>query len=101
VLSRYGGEEFVLALPACPLDHALEVVERLRRATPGHETCSAGMACWDGRESASELVERADRALYEAKRSGRDRVVTAPAVERVEEEGLEAALDVGEVDAER
>jgi diguanylate cyclase len=38
---------------------------------------SAGVACWNGRESAEELVGRADAALYEAKRSGRDRLVTA------------------------
>jgi predicted signal transduction protein with EAL and GGDEF domain len=35
------------------------------------------VACWNGRESAEELVGRADAALYEAKRMGRDRLVTA------------------------
>jgi PleD family two-component response regulator len=44
---------------------------------PGNQTVSAGVACWNGRESAEELVGRADAALYEAKRSGRDRLVTA------------------------
>jgi diguanylate cyclase len=38
---------------------------------------SAGVACWNGRESAEELVGRADAALYEAKRTGRDRLVAA------------------------
>jgi diguanylate cyclase (GGDEF)-like protein len=76
-LSRYGGEEFALALPACGVDDALAVVERLRVAIPIGQSCSAGVACWDGRESAAELLDRADRALYDAKRRGRDRILLA------------------------
>ena len=53
------------------------IVERLRAAMPAGQTVSAGVACWNGRESADELVGRADGALYEAKRTGRDRLVTA------------------------
>ena len=52
-------------------------VERLRAATPVGMTCSAGIACWDGDESTTELVGRADAALFEAKREGRSRTVTA------------------------
>jgi diguanylate cyclase (GGDEF)-like protein len=77
MLARYGGEEFALALPACPADEAFAVVERLRSVTPSGQTCSAGIACWDGWESAAELLERADRALYEAKRRGRDQSALA------------------------
>jgi diguanylate cyclase (GGDEF)-like protein len=76
-LARYGGEEFTVALPGCTLDNAKDLVERLRAAMPSGQTVSAGLACWNGRESAEELVGRADAALYEAKRSGRDRLVTA------------------------
>jgi diguanylate cyclase (GGDEF)-like protein len=76
-LARYGGEEFTVALPGCTLVNAKDIVERLRAAMPGGQTVSAGVACWNGRESAEELVGRADAALYEAKRSGRDRLVTA------------------------
>jgi diguanylate cyclase (GGDEF)-like protein len=76
-LARYGGEEFTVALPGCTLANAKDIVERLRAAMPGDQTVSAGVACWNGRESAEELVGRADAALYEAKRSGRDRLVTA------------------------
>jgi diguanylate cyclase (GGDEF)-like protein len=76
-LCRYGGEEFTVALPGCNLSNAKDIVERLRVAMPADQTVSAGVACWNGRESAEELVGRADAALYEAKRTGRDRLVTA------------------------
>jgi diguanylate cyclase (GGDEF)-like protein len=75
VLARYGGEEFVLALPGCELEDALGLVERLRAATPGEQTCSVGLAVWDREEGASALVGRADAALYAAKAAGRDRVI--------------------------
>jgi diguanylate cyclase (GGDEF)-like protein len=77
VLARYGGEEFIVLLPNCPLDRAIEVIERLRGIIPEAETCSAGVACWDRLEGAEALVNRADDALYRAKREGRDRVVSA------------------------
>ena len=47
---------------------------------PSGQTVSAGVACWNGRESAEELVGRADAALYQAKRNGRDQLVTAGGV---------------------
>jgi diguanylate cyclase (GGDEF)-like protein/PAS domain S-box-containing protein len=75
VLARHGGEEFAVAFPAWPLDVAVVVVERLRTDIPAGQTCSAGLVAWDGKESAEELVGRADKALYEAKRAGRDRTV--------------------------
>jgi diguanylate cyclase (GGDEF)-like protein len=72
LLARYGGEEFAVLLPDCGLDGAMEIAERLRTA-PSECTCSIGVAAWDGREAATELVDRADRALYAAKEAGRDR----------------------------
>jgi PleD family two-component response regulator len=42
---------------------------------------SAGVACWNGRETAEELVGRADAALYQAKRNGRDQLVTAGGID--------------------
>lgn len=72
---RFGGEEFLVVLPDCPIEQAAEIVERLRAATPGGQTCSAGLACWDFTESVDSLLRRADAALYEAKDGGRDRLV--------------------------
>ncbi len=77
MLARYGGEEFSLLLPGCSLDDATALVQRLRTAMPDGETVSAGIACWDETEGPEELVGRADTALYAAKRTGRNRLVTA------------------------
>jgi len=71
---RYGGEEFLVLLPGASLDQAAGTVERLRAVTPDGQTCSAGLACWDFIESAEDLLERADVALYAAKDAGRDRL---------------------------
>lgn len=77
LLARYGGEEFALAFPSWPLASALVVVDRLREATPGALTCSAGLTAWRKDESPQQLTRRVDAALYEAKRGGRDRTVVA------------------------
>jgi diguanylate cyclase (GGDEF)-like protein len=78
VLARFGGDEFGLILVDATEEDAMVVAERVREATPGVMTCSVGVAAWDGRESGSDLFIRADVALYEAKRLGRDRVAVAP-----------------------
>ena len=78
-IARYGGEEFAVLLCDCAPEQAAQTIERLRAATPMGQTVSAGIAQWDGRETADALIERADRALYDAKRTGRDRSVRAPA----------------------
>jgi diguanylate cyclase (GGDEF)-like protein len=81
LLARYGGEEFAVLLPDCGLANGMEIAERLRTAQP-EGTCSLGVAAWDGQEEATALVARADRALYAAKKAGRDRCLAdqAPAV---------------------
>ena len=79
-IARYGGEEFSVVLPDCTLEDAVQLVARLRSTTPEGETCSAGVAEWNGEEPPESLVRRADAALYEAKRIGRDRVVVASKV---------------------
>jgi diguanylate cyclase (GGDEF)-like protein len=74
-VARYGGEEFALALFDCGLKEAAELLEVLRGETPEGSSCSVGLALWDREESSAALVARADLALYEAKRLGRDQVV--------------------------
>jgi diguanylate cyclase (GGDEF)-like protein len=76
-LARYGGEEFGLLLPNCSVEDACEVVERVRAAITEGQTCSAGVASWDGSEPPEALLRRADEALYQAKDRGRDRAVTS------------------------
>jgi diguanylate cyclase (GGDEF)-like protein len=76
-LARYGGEEFVALLPAADGEQALTILERLRAVTPAGQTFSAGVAIWNGVETGDELLVRADRALYQAKASGRNRCLVA------------------------
>jgi diguanylate cyclase (GGDEF)-like protein len=85
VAARYGGDEFVVMLPDTPARGALEVAERIRQAVEsapfalesGRVSCtvSIGLASFpqDGR-TIEALLARADRALYEAKEAGRNRV---------------------------
>ncbi|MET0390203.1 MAG: diguanylate cyclase [Polyangiales bacterium] len=85
VVARWGGEEFVLALPSTPLSGAVEVAERARQelenaqivAPSGGQiavTASFGVAQLRASETIEQLIDRADRAMYEAKSSGRNRV---------------------------
>ncbi len=82
ILARYGGEEFTLLLPGATLETAARRAEQLRdtveRARTG-VTVSVGVAvAWPSPvEMPSALLRRADQALYEAKRQGRNRVVCA------------------------
>jgi diguanylate cyclase (GGDEF)-like protein len=76
-LARYGGEEFVVLLQGDELDAALSVVDRLRAATPRGQSCSAGIARREEGETAEALLSRADKALYDAKRAGRNRSLVA------------------------
>lgn len=72
-LARFGGEEFTVLLPTATAD-AVGVLDQMRRMVTHGQTCSIGIATWDGREPPAALVARADRALYQAKRAGRDRI---------------------------
>ncbi len=85
VIGRYGGEEFVVLLPETNLESARMVAERLRMtimkepfATDGGDlpvTISIGVAETSQQDTLKTLIERADMALYEAKRAGRNCVV--------------------------
>jgi diguanylate cyclase (GGDEF)-like protein len=76
-LARYGGEEFAVLLPHSDHDAARTVVERLLASVPLGQTASAGIAQWDGQETAESLLARADAALYAAKGAGRAQAITA------------------------
>jgi diguanylate cyclase (GGDEF)-like protein len=85
-LGRFGGEEFVVLLPETGIEDALTLVERMRAAIAaiempemhGHITVSAGLAQWASGENGESLLHRSDRALYQAKASGRDRSCVDP-----------------------
>lgn len=80
IAARYGGEEFAVILPACSPRESLVAGDRLRGAIanadlPVPVTSSAGVATFPAHASdAQSLIKAADEALYESKRSGRDRV---------------------------
>jgi two-component system, cell cycle response regulator len=102
-LGRYGGEEFMLLLPGCELDEGLRVAERLRHSlvlTPFQlhrfalqVTASFGVVCSSQHyPTLGMMIDAADRALYRAKSSGRDRVEAAQDYEGDSTEGLPAPL---------
>jgi diguanylate cyclase (GGDEF)-like protein len=85
LVGRYGGEEFAIVMHQCSLTEAAAASERIRAALSEtelaglHITASFGVsACSENNHDMSSLVARADEALYEAKRSGRNRVRTRP-----------------------
>ena len=86
-VARYGGEEFVVLLPDTPVDEGAQILARLQRALSGglfmHEhkqvlvTFSAGVTGYRPGERIEDALERADLALYEAKRTGKNRTCLA------------------------
>jgi diguanylate cyclase (GGDEF)-like protein len=79
---RYGGDEFAMILPDTSVADAFDVAERLRKTfssqSPGDLTLSLGIAGFpDHAQTAQELIDQADRALYQAKNQGRDQSVIA------------------------
>ncbi|MCX6113410.1 MAG: GGDEF domain-containing protein [Proteobacteria bacterium] len=84
VLGRYGGEEFCIILSEAPIRTATDIAERLRKAVERHNyifdgnkmdiTISIGVASMKAGDAAVTLLETADKALYKAKESGRNKV---------------------------
>jgi len=85
VVTRFGGEEFVVLLPHTSLDQAMLKAEQFRAALAAHiiapltepVTSSFGVAEISHEEEEQSLLDRVDAALYQAKEDGRDRVVAA------------------------
>ncbi len=88
ILGRLGGEEFAIALPNANQHEAEQIASRLRQAIAAQPlqyagtllplTTSIGVAAWLPPESPDSLLHRADKAMYQAKRQGRNCVVLAP-----------------------
>ena len=87
-IARFGGEEFALLMPGSDLSGGSRLLERLRAAVeqcPFHfrgervtVTMSAGVAVFKSGENASQVLKRADQALYRAKEAGRNQIEQAP-----------------------
>ncbi|NAZ86633.1 sensor domain-containing diguanylate cyclase [Kineococcus indalonis] len=75
-LARWGGEEFVLALPGCDAAGAVAVADRVRAVVPRGQSCTVGVAQWAPGRSPAEVLAAADAALYRGKQAGRDATVT-------------------------
>jgi diguanylate cyclase (GGDEF)-like protein/PAS domain S-box-containing protein len=81
IFCRWGGEEFMLLLPHTSLENAVKLAERIRIKIMTHKfpvveslTCSFGVSEFNEKDSEDTFIKRVDNALYESKRSGRNRV---------------------------
>jgi two-component system cell cycle response regulator len=90
IFARYGGEEFCLMMPGTSIDDATKIADQIRGKVQGHEfnyegkkipvTTSLGVAeLRSDMETASDLIKSSDKALYESKEGGRNRVTVARA----------------------
>lgn len=75
LLARHGGEEFAVAVPDRDLDEAQELLLQFLALVPNGQTCSIGMTFWNPSQPVAAAMMTADRALYQAKDMGRNRVV--------------------------
>jgi two-component system cell cycle response regulator len=93
LVGRWGGEEFVVVLAGAHEAGARFVAERIRNAVEAMTvldekgqrvplTISIGLACLEMKDTVDLLIDRADHAMYQAKATGRNRVVVSPSVLR-------------------
>jgi len=82
LVARWGGEEFIIVCPETPLAEGVQLAEKLRLTAEAadfpivrKQTASLGVAFFTAPESLAQLISRVDAALYQAKKSGRNRVV--------------------------
>lgn len=90
VFARWGGEEFVILLPQTDCKEAAAIAERLRRLICRESlkkemtlTCSFGVTSFSSQDDEDSIMNRVDRALYKAKESGRNVVVTEEALQAI------------------
>lgn len=109
LVARYGGEEFTLVLPRTPMGNAYQITDRLRHVLDrgamqsvdsnqalAKVTASFGIAEIREDEHAAQLLHRADRMLFEAKKNGRNLVVT-DSLDRLRQNGSDRDLGPGEL----
>lgn len=87
IVGRYGGEEIVVGLVGASGEHSTRIAENLRRVIEEHDfivqdstvkvTASLGVAELHGEDTIAAVLKRADEALYEAKQTGRNKVVVS------------------------
>tara|TARA_R110002020_G_scaffold189446_2_gene388450 strand:- start:41415 stop:42728 length:1314 start_codon:yes stop_codon:yes gene_type:complete len=95
IVSRYGGEEFLVVLTGTTASDAFAVAERIRKSVESFRlrtlgdvpasrvTISIGLALWQGDDTPEMLIKRADEALYDAKHRGKNQTVVAAPVQDI------------------
>jgi diguanylate cyclase len=93
IIGRYGGDEFLVGMPGCDLDHCIaiaqKIIDRIEKECGSgisglRVTVSIGVATFGTRtEDVAEILNQADKALYAAKSAGRNRVLGAPSADGI------------------